>query len=457
MAKQNLDEFMPRLLWALSRHADSAERFSAIRPILETTLRRSSYYSLMSENPSSITELIKLAPASAWIAKNLQEKPFLLDELTDTSSLYRLPSRAELMDELHQQLLRVPEDDLERQMELLRHFRHGRVLRAAACEVSNHLPLMKISDYLAWVAEVVVEQALALVWRQMVTRHGRPSRDDGEWCDTDFGVIAYGKMGGLELSYESDLDLVFLHNASSQGMTEGPKSIENVVFMARLGQKLIHLLSSVTPSGMLYEVDTRLRPSGNSGLLVSSMAAFEKYQNEKAWTWEHQALVRARFIAGDLSIKALFDDYRNRIICQQRDVEKLQADVLEMRQKMMDNLSSKAKGKDPEVVFHIKHDAGGIVDLEFLVQYLILTHAQAQPKLAVWSDNVRAIETLLEAGIIDEEEKKKWLAAYIELRQHIHHGILDGTGKELAQDNITDQLTQVRETIRTAWQKYVAK
>jgi glutamate-ammonia-ligase adenylyltransferase len=341
-------------------------------------------------------------------------------------------------------------------MELLRHFRHGRVLRAAACEVSNHLPLMKISDYLAWVAEVVVEQALALVWRQMITRHGRPSRDDGDWCDTDFGVIAYGKMGGLELSYESDLDLVFLHNASSQGVTEGPKSIENVVFMARLGQKLIHLLSSVTPSGMLYEVDTRLRPSGNSGLLVSSMTAFIKYQNEKAWTWEHQALVRARFIAGDSSIKQLFDDYRKNIICQQRDVAQLKTDVLEMRQKMMDNLSSRAQGNDPDVVFHIKQDAGGIVDLEFLVQYLVLAYAQNAPELSIWSDNVRVIGSLYKSKIIAEGEKDLWLAAYIELRQQIHHGILDGTGKEISQENMPDHLRQVRKTIQNAWRKYLA-
>jgi glutamate-ammonia-ligase adenylyltransferase len=457
IAEQNLNVFMPRLLSEISRHGDSAQRFLAIRPILEAVLRRSSYFTLMSENPSAVVELVKLAPASEWIAKNLKEKPFLLDELTDTSSLYRLPSKTELMDELHQQLLRVPEDDLERQMELLRHFRHGRVLRAAACEVSNHLPLMKISDYLAWVAEVVVEQALALVWRQMVTRHGRPSRDDGDWCDTDFGVIAYGKMGGLELSYESDLDLVFLHNASSQGMTEGPKSIENVVFMARLGQKLIHLLSAITPSGMLYEVDTRLRPSGNSGLLVSSMAAFKKYQNEKAWTWEHQALVRARFIAGDLTIKQMFDDYRKSIICDDRDVEQLKIDVLEMRQKMMDNLSSRAKGNDPDAVFHIKQDAGGIVDLEFLVQYLVLAHAQEYPELSTWSDNVRVIGSLFDSKIINQEEKDAWLAAYIELRQQIHHGILDGTGKELSQDNMPDFLSQVRKTIQEAWQKYLTE
>jgi glutamate-ammonia-ligase adenylyltransferase len=455
IAKQNLDDFIPSLWAELARHKDGATRFECVRPILESVLRRTSYFTLLTENPIAIVELVKLVPASKWIAKNIQDKPFLLDELTDKASLYRLPSRAELMDELHQQLLRIPEDDLERQMELLRHFRHGRVLRAAACEVSSHLPLMKISDYLAWVAEVVVEQAIALVWRQMVAKHGRPSRADGDWCDTDFGVIAYGKMGGLELSYESDLDLVFLHNASAQGVTEGPKSIENVVFMARLGQKIIHLMSAVTPSGMLYEIDTRLRPSGNSGLLVSSLSAFKKYQNEKAWTWEHQALVRARFIAGDLTIKAAFNAYRQEVLCRNRDIGDLRTDVIEMRQKMMESLSSKAKGKNPDEVFHIKQDRGGIVDLEFLVQFLILAHTTERPELSKWSDNVRSIKALFGAGLISNLEKETWLEAYIELRQQVHHAILDGSDKLLTRDQITPELERVREQITVGWLKYV--
>ena len=453
-ARKNLDRFMP-MLWAeLAKQADGASRFAAIQPILESVLRRSSYFALLAENPYAIHELVKLVPASKWIAEQIQDKPFLLDELTDKKSLYQLPNRSELMDELHQLLLRVPEDDLERQMELLRHFRHGRVLRAAACEVTAHLPLMKISDYLAWVAEVVVEQSLALVWRQMITRHGRPSRADGDWCDTDFGVIAYGKMGGLELSYESDLDLVFLHNAAPQGMTEGPKPIENVVFMARLGQKLIHMMSSVTPSGMLYEVDTRLRPSGNSGLLVSSMAAFKKYQQEQAWTWEHQALVRARFIAGDLSIQRAFDEYRMRIVRQNRDPSSLKTDVIEMRQKMLDHLSTAAKGDNPDEIFHLKHDRGGIVDLEFLVQFLVLANAHEHEDLAVWSDNVRSIEALCDADVICEDERDAWLSGYLELRKHVHHAILDGHSKQVPVASMEGSLATVRQAIATTWQRY---
>lgn len=450
-ARENLDGFMP-LLWAeLKDKDDAVERFAAIKPVVEAILRRSSYFTLLRENPQAIKELVKLVPASPWIAGQLEAKPFLLDELTDSNHLYRLPNRSELMDELHQQLLRVPEEDLERQMELLRHFKHGRVLRAAACEVAAHLPLMKISDYLAWVAEVVVEQALTLTWRQMVARHGRPSKADGEWCDPDFGVIAYGKMGGLELSYESDLDLVFLHNASAQGMTEGPKSVENVVFMSRLGQKLIHLLSAVTPSGMLYEVDTRLRPSGNSGLLVSSLPAFKKYQQEQAWVWEHQALVRARFIAGDPGIREEFEAYRRSVICQPRDRKVLAREVIDMRQKMFDHLSSEAAGEAKQV-FHVKQDRGGIVDIEFLVQYLLLANAAEHPDLARWSDNIRSIDVLAKTGIISAQEHEQWLGAYLALREEVHHAVLAGDSTRVPLEKLSDRLQEVRQQIQSAWQ-----
>lgn len=454
-ARENLDQFIPALWSELAQYEDGETRFLAIRPILEAVLRRTSYFVLLAENPSAIKQLVTLAPASSWIAKQLTDKPFLLDELINPVELYRLPNKAELLDDLHQLLLRVPGEDLERQMELLRHFRHARVLRAAACEVTQQLPIMKVSDYLAWVAEVVVEQSLALAWEQMVGRYGRPSKTNGEWCDTDFGVVAYGKMGGLELSYESDLDLVFLHAAAPQGVTEGPSQIDNSVFMARLGQKLIHLLSAATPSGILYEVDTRLRPSGNSGLLVSSLTAFEKYQQEQAWTWEHQALVRARFIAGDTDVKQAFDQIRSAIVCRQRDPSALKVDVVDMRQKMIDHLSSSAKSPGQSDLFDLKQDAGGIVDVEFLVQYLVLAYSHICPPVANWSDNVRTIEALHSQGVITEDEKTIWLNAYLTLRQYLHHAFLQGTTKTLSPVDVTEGLTLVRQQVRTAWQKYL--
>jgi glutamate-ammonia-ligase adenylyltransferase len=453
VARDNMAGFIPRLWLELARYRDAPARLVSIRPLLEAIVRRSSYFVLFAENPVAISELVKLVPASPWLARQLQEKPFLLDELTDRASLYRLPDRAELQAELHLLLLRVPEDDLERQMELLRHFRHARALRAAACEISGVLPLMKISDYLAWVAEVVVDQALALAWRQLVVRHGRPSKADGDWCDPDFGVIAYGKMGGLELSYESDLDLVFLHNASAQGVTEGPKVIDNGVFMARLGQKLIHLLSAITPSGRLYEIDTRLRPSGNSGLLVSSLAAFAKYQQDKAWTWEHQALIRARFIAGDKSLKHGFDAVRAELLAKPRDIVSLRRDVLAMRHKMRAHLSSRAQGADAQ--FNFKQDPGGIVDLEFLIQFLILAYAHDSPQLTRWSDNARSIEALYRCKIFDQADRKNLLAAYLTLRQEVHHAILKGESNRRKLEDLAPELVLIRSQVIDYWQRYL--
>ena len=455
-ARDNLDRFMPMLLTELARINRLETGFGSIRPILESIVRRSVYFVLLAENPGALRQLCRLVPVCPWIADALLQKPYLLDELTDPDSLYRLPNKAELVDELHQALVRVPEDDLEQQMEVLRHFRHGRVLRAAACEVTETLPLMKISDYLAWVGEVVVDQALALVWQQMVAKHGRPSREDGEWCELDFGVVAYGKMGGLELSYESDLDLVFLHKAAPQGETEGPKVIDNVVFMARLGQKLIHMLSTRTPSGMLYEVDTRLRPSGNSGLLVSSLNAFAKYQQKDAWTWEHQALVRARFIAGDPEVKQAFEAMRSEILCRERDPQRLRQEVLEMRQKMRDNLSSKGTNPDGEPLFDIKQDPGGIVDVEFMVQYGILTGAHRYPELTRWSDNIRCLNALQQAGWLTQAQTEQLLDAYLDLRQHVHQQTLALNSVKLSGEAQLAPLAATREAVQQCWQSLLA-
>jgi glutamate-ammonia-ligase adenylyltransferase len=225
--------------------------------------------------------------------------------------------------------------------------------------------------------------------------------------------------------------------------------------MARLGQRLIHLLSTATPSGTLYEVDTRLRPSGNSGLLVTSLPAFEKYQNSKAWTWEHQALVRARFIAGDPELQKEFNAVRQGIIQQSRDLAVLRKDVIEMRHKMVGHLSSQAKKGVAAEVFHIKQDPGGIVDLEFLVQYLVLAYAHEHPDIARWSDNVRCIKALQEASVLTAEQAEQWLDAYLTLRQHTHHAVLDGTSTTVPVAQVTPDLQRVRQVIRDQWQLWL--
>ncbi|HEX7764545.1 MAG TPA: bifunctional [glutamate--ammonia ligase]-adenylyl-L-tyrosine phosphorylase/[glutamate--ammonia-ligase] adenylyltransferase, partial [Cellvibrio sp.] len=285
-ARTRLDMFIPRLLQVIVNEAFGptlpitiAETFGRIVPLIEAVARRSSYLVLLVENPTAVQQLVKLCAASPWIADQIAQYPALLDELLTPESLYAPPDKELLRDELRRDVLRLNWDDLEGHMEALRYFRSAHALRVAASEVSGALPLMKVSDYLTYIAEVVLEHVLNLGWEHLVERHGRPRRADGS-VDTapDFVIIGYGKLGGIELGHGSDLDLVFIHNADADLQTDGERPIDNTTFYIRLGQRIIHVLNTYTPSGKLYEVDMRLRPSGNSGLLVTSLAAFEKYQ-----------------------------------------------------------------------------------------------------------------------------------------------------------------------------------
>jgi [glutamine synthetase] adenylyltransferase / [glutamine synthetase]-adenylyl-L-tyrosine phosphorylase len=326
-----------------------------------------------------------------------------------------------LRDDLRREVLRLGWDDLEGHMETLRYFRSAHALRVAASEVTGALPLMKVSDYLTYIAEVILEHVLELAWQQMVARHGRPLRDDGRADEQpDFIIVGYGKLGGIELAHGSDLDLVFIHNTQANLATDGEKPIDNLTFYTRLGQKIIHILNTSTISGKLYEVDMRLRPSGNSGLLVTSLAAFEKYQLNEAWTWEHQALVRARVTAGSAELAAAFEAVRLKVLCQQRELPALREEVRNMRLKMREQLGSGKNNAQNEQVFNLKQDAGGIVDIEFMVQYAVLAWAWKEPKLAKYTDNIRILGALEEAGLLDAESVAHLIDAYKAYRSTGH-------------------------------------
>mgnify|MGYP001046130247 FL=1 len=459
-ARDRLDLLMPQVIRRLAEFKQSLQAWQCVERLLEQVLRRSAYLTLLKENPDALKQLMVLMQLSPWLADLITEKPYLLDELTDLKALFRLPKKVELSEQLHQRLVRLPEEDLEQQMEALRHFRHGRVLRAAACEVTETLPLMKISDYLAHIAEVIVQESFWLAWNQLVEKHGRPLKSKDEPCNPDFAVIGYGKLGGLELSYESDLDLVFIHDGNSRLSTEGPKTIENQVFFMRLGQKIIHLMSTITPSGRLYEVDMRLRPSGKKGLLVSAVAAFEKYQKEEAWTWEHQALVRARFIAGDVKVQQQFEAIRHEVLCRPRDLSVLQQEVTEMRQKMRDNLATPKAQAESDKLFNLKQDPGGIVDIEFMVQYGVLAWAQFYPQLTKWTDVVRLLESLEAVEFFTQQQTKALLDAYLVFRHYSHQCMLtkQSTTLKLGQmaESEVGELSHHRQQVSDLWQQVMA-
>jgi [glutamine synthetase] adenylyltransferase / [glutamine synthetase]-adenylyl-L-tyrosine phosphorylase len=466
-SRSRLDTFIARLLLLLAEQSlkselpvSFAETFKRIIPLVESVARRSAYLVLLMENPVALLQLVKLCAASPWIADQVAHYPALLDELLTPESLYISPNddheaiKANLRDELRRDVLRLAWDDLEGHMEALRYFRSAFGLRVAASEVSGTLPLMKVSDYLTFTAEVILEHVLEMSWSYLVDRHGRPTKADGSADMTpDFVIVGYGKLGGIELGHGSDLDLVFVHGGEAHLQTDGEKSIDNQTFYTRLGQRIIHILNTQTQSGKLYEVDMRLRPSGNSGMLVTTIPAFERYQRKEAWTWEHQALVRARVVAGSPVLAAQFEQVRQQILQLPRELDKLRQDVGDMRRKMREQLGSgSAKKGENTPIFHLKQDAGGIVDIEFMVQYAALAWAHQAPGIVQYTDNIRILGSLEEAGLLDASSVAQLIAAYKAYRSTGHRLALQQQEAVLAGEHHFDT---EREQVTRLWRQLI--
>ena len=455
IGKQRLDKAMPLLLKAVWECVQPEETLTRLIPLIESILRRTAYLVLLNENPQALKQLVRLCDASPWIAHSITQAPILLDELLHPAHLYNPSNQSAMRDDLNLRLLRIEEDDLEEQMDALRHFALAHKLQIAACEITGVLPLMKVSDHLTWLAQTLLEKSLWLAWQQMVAKHGNPSDAQGEAVlSPEFLILGYGKLGGIELSYGSDLDMVFLHGGTSNKYTLGERSIENGVFYTRLGQRLIHILNTTTRAGQLYEVDMRLRPSGASGMIVASMTAFEKYQTKEAWTWEHQALIRARIVCAQGPLGDEYLRIRQHILAKARDSVPLRQEVVQMREKMRANLGAENTGKNE---FQLKQDAGGIVDIEFLVQYLVLAHCAQYPELLKWTDNVRLLETLTSLGVLDTQQSEALCQAYIAYRSLAHRRALQNqtlllTTKELERAKLHSHIN----TVKGLWEKIVS-
>jgi glutamate-ammonia-ligase adenylyltransferase len=445
VAQERLTQLMPQILQTAAQQSDPALTLSRVLVLVEAVLRRSVYLVLLLENPAALTLLIQLCAASSWFADFLARQPSLLDELLDVNSLFNVPDAMALKQELEQSLLRLPEDDTEQLMEALRHFKHAHLLRIAAQEVTGRLPLMKVSDQLTYVAEAVVGQVKHLAWRELSERHGNPQNELG--ISDDFIVVGYGKVGGWELSYGSDLDLVFIYDMPSQTETDGLKPVANSVFFTRLGQRMISYLNTVTAAGRLFEVDMRLRPDGAKGLLVSTLAAFTQYQLHEAWTWEHQALVRARPIAGSHKLSKDFIAVRKEILCQVRQQEPLKQEVITMREKMRQQLASKPDADGLRAQFHLKHDEGGIVDMEFMVQYGVLAYAHKFSSLLTYTDNIRILDAFEKQEILTECQANDLREAYQAMRAVEHRLTLQNQAGEVASDELADQ----RQKVKAVW------
>ncbi|MCG8427569.1 MAG: bifunctional [glutamate--ammonia ligase]-adenylyl-L-tyrosine phosphorylase/[glutamate--ammonia-ligase] adenylyltransferase, partial [Chromatiales bacterium] len=441
--RERLDQLMPLLLEAVGGCDGPEVTLKRVLKLIESIGKRTAYLALLVENPIALSQLVRLAGISPWITQQLERHPLLMDELLDPRRLFSPLRESDLKDELNILLTGVDGEDLEQQMERLRQFSQSNILRVASADLTGVIPLMVVSDYLTDIAEVVVDRVMRLVWEHMTAKHGKPTQTLGE--ENGFAVIGYGKLGGIELGYGSDLDLVFMHGSqSATAMTDGERQVANDLFYARLGQRMIHMFTTRTPSGLLYEIDMRLRPNGNSGMLVTSVDAFERYQHNDAWIWEHQALLRARAVAGDPAVIARFEQVRRDVLSQPRDVDELRQAVREMREKMRESLDKTKAGQ-----FDIKQGRGGIADIEFMVQYCVLRWASQYPDLLDWTDNVRLLESLEKHQLLEGEAAESLADHYRLLRAAYHRNALS----ELPGLIDDSELLAERQQIQAIWQE----
>jgi len=407
-----LNLLMPKLLSLISEKSNSDEVFMRILPLIYAVLRRSSYFSLLNENMNSLHQLINLCAKSSLLAEQITRYPVLLDELLDVNLLCTAPSTCELNQQLAN-ILNLHRFDFEKQLEKLREFKLAHSLKACYAYLVGNLTFMQLSDYLTFLAETILHQTLNLSWMQTTEKYGNPPNSSLK--NPNFIIVGYGKLGGLELSLGSDLDLVFLYDENANIPTINTnKPIDSAQFYARLTQKIIHILTVQTVSGNLYEIDLRLRPSGSSGLLVSNINAFENYQLKSAQTWEHQSLLRARVLVGNDSLRTKFEKIRNKIINLPRNLDELRNDIRNMRTKMHQNSSTSAN------MFNLKTDAGAIIDLEFIVQFLVLAYAKQNPQLSLWTDNIRMLDEIGNCGLLPIPQIQNLQQIYLKYRSCAH-------------------------------------
>ena len=450
-ALERLKKFWPHLIEAILQSPQPQVALLRLMPLVESVLRRTVYLVMLMESRGALQRLVKMATVSPWICEELAQYPVLLDEFLSMD--FGLPQRKDLEDSLRQQLLRIEIDQVEDQMRVLRLFKKSNVLTVAASDVLAESPLMKVSDALTDIAEVSVQATLNLAYQAVVERHGYPVGINGQRCRLDakgFAVIGYGKLGGIELGYGSDLDLVFIHALEEQSETDGKKSISGAEFAIRVAQKFMSLMTTQTLDGRVYEIDTRLRPSGEAGMLVTSLKAYEHYQQKSAWLWEHQALVRARSIAGDTDLCQQFEQIRCQILTQVRDENEVRQEVLKMRQKMKDHLGSSTEQKK-HGIFHLKQDSGGIVDIEFMAQYAVLAWSGTNPDLAHFSDNVRILEDAAQAGCLSSEDATALIHAYLSERAESHRLALANQSMQVSAADWRD----TREVVCKLWQRLI--
>jgi glutamate-ammonia-ligase adenylyltransferase len=442
-----LTKLLPLIIEACGKVLNPDICLSRIMSLLTSIMRRSSYMSLLFENPDALTQLVKLCSASSWISEYLTQYPVLLDELLDPAHLYNVSSRQKQERTLALAIKSVDAFDLEQQMRTLREFKQTTLLHVAAADVTDVIPLSEVGNQLSSLAEIELKHVMILAWSYLVAKHGKPPQtDEADLSQSGFSMLAYGKLGGLELGYGSDLDLVFIYDDGKPGQTDGVKPIEALMFYTRLAQRMVHILNTRIFNGLLYETDMRLRPNGESGFLVTSLSGFADYQKNDAWTWEHQALVRARPVVGDEDLASKIADIRRTVLIKPRNQNALAIDVSDMRAKMRNNLD-----KSTQQLFDLKQGVGGITDIEFMVQYAVLAWSASIPELVRYTDNLRVLEQLSATAKLSSDDATLLATAYRFYRTLANHCVLEGLPTSVP----IEKVAQYQPHVAKIWQKWL--
>lgn len=439
-----LARLMPVMLRHAILHQHPERLLERLLSIIKAVMSRTAYIELLAENPGAREQLCKLCMASPWISEQLALHPILLDELIDPQQLYSLPESKDYAAVLQEYLVRIPEQDLETQMDALRQAKQALQLKIAAADISGVLELINVSDHLSALAEAIIAEVVALAWQHLTQKHGKPAGTSID--NTGFAVLAYGKLGGQELGYGSDLDLVFVTDANYEGRTDGQRPIEVQQFYLRLAQRILHLFTTRTVAGILYDVDLRLRPSGQAGLLVTQIRSFARYLREDAWTWELQALVRARPVFGVPALRETVMDIRRNVLSQPRDEQELRRSIVDMREKMRKHLTN-----NNSQMFDLKQDVGGIADIEFITQYLVLRYADKHPELCQYSDNIRLLTEAQQRHLLSDMDAQNLINAFRIFRCESHSLALQG--EQLLEEH---NLDAERQAVLNCWNHLLA-
>jgi [glutamine synthetase] adenylyltransferase / [glutamine synthetase]-adenylyl-L-tyrosine phosphorylase len=422
---RRLAELLPVLVAEAAQTAEPLPTLRRLLRVLEAIRARSAYFALLLHDGRVRARLVELAAHGDFLIDQIAAHPLLLDELIDARVFEDPPDRTALEADLVQRMAGADPQDEEHLVERLRHFQRAAFFRLALADLLGHMPVMKVSDRLTDVAELILERALALAWQQLTPQLGVPMcEQNGQRRPVRIAVIGYGKLGGMELGYGSDLDLVLVHDSSGAWQeTVGARTIDNQVFFVRYAQRLLHLLTMHSAAGRLYEVDVRLRPSGKGGMLITNIDAFAEYQRHEAWTYEHQALLHARAVAGAPELCARFEELRLEMLAHHVRRANLREEVRAMRARMRRERSSSSADE-----FDLKQDAGGIADIEFLAQYWALKWAAEYPPVVRYADTIRQLESVASADLVPQSKVDMLTHSYRAYRQELHHRALAGLG-----------------------------